>query len=73
MESLKLSELKSLAKERNVKGYSKMSKKSLLDALKSCKEDVCPLVPVRPEKSIEIDWDNVLKKTSETRLVSYGE
>lgn len=101
MDSMKLGELKALAKERNVKGYSKMSKQSLLDALKpdqECEKGVCELPIDKPvdaepvekidqqkdkrqpknakktdEQSIDIDWDNVIKKASKLKLVTYGE
>lgn len=79
METKKLSDLKALAKQMGVGGYSKMSKPELIKVLKQkeepeicCEGAVCKLEPdsTQDEKNPEeIDSDAVLKKITKTKLI----
>ena len=85
MDSLKLGDLKSMAKTRKIAGYSRMNKRALLDALdvavpndcetvsvKECENGICKLAE-KPKVSNDIDWDLLLKKVGKQTLVAYGE
>lgn len=69
METMKLAALKQIAKERQIDGYTKMTKKMLIDVLSD---------KVEAPKSVDvvvdnIDWDTLLRNTSKQKLIDYSQ
>lgn len=84
MDTMKLVELRQLAKEKQINGYSKMTKTTLINVLsdkikpsksiaRSATRDVFKKTDIE-QKSVSdnIDWDTLLRNTTKQKLIDYA-